>query len=102
MLFTFKRDAEDRERVYAGDVAIARINDRNPEGFDWLAAPPAGVDADHVVTAKVMADEAGFWGTEWCDDCSCLVNRKDEVTVDVPIPETTSTILSITNTEDRS
>lgn len=100
MLFTFRRDSDGRETVHVGDVAIARVTD-HPEGFEWLSSPPAGVTAEHVREAAVKADEAGFYGTEWCDDCAEAVNRKDEVMVDVPVTETTSTILSLTTEDER-
>lgn len=96
MLFTFKRDSEGRETIHVGDVAIARVNN-HPEGFEWLASPPAGVTAERVREAAVKADEDGFWYAEGFG-----FNGLDEVTVSVPIPETTSTILSITNAEDQS
>lgn len=87
MLFTFKRDADGRETICLGDTTIA------------LTTPPAGVMADHVREACVMADEAGFWDSdEWTDGdgVATLVPPPGEVTVNVPIPETTSTILSVT------
>lgn len=94
MLFTFRRDAEGRETIHVGDVVIARVTN-HPEGFEWLFMPPAGITHEHVREAAVRADEAGFWFAQGFD-------RFDEVTVDVPVAETTSTILSTTNTEDLS
>jgi hypothetical protein len=110
VLFTFKRDSEGRETIYIGDVPIARPNDF-PEGMEWIGSPPPGVTADHLQTACAMADEAGFWERRTKDKILSGYYEqhlgmdewlRNEVTVDVPIPETTSTILSITNAEDRS
>lgn len=93
MLFTFRRDADGRETIHVGDVAIARTND-GPESFEWLASPPAGITAEHVLEASVMADEALFWHEVLLDWYT------NEVTVDVPIVE--STVLSITNEDDQA
>jgi hypothetical protein len=95
MQFTFKRDFEGTERIYVGDVAIAKTNGY-PEEFEWLASPPAIITAEHVYEAATKADDANFW---------VLSTRGgfivDEVTVDVPVAETTSTILTLTSEDDR-
>lgn len=107
MLFTFKRDAEGRETIHVGDVAIARVTDHFG-GFEWLASPPAGVTADHVYEAAVNADEAGFfWGVDGIES-----HRVDDVSVSVPVRvpspltcypiKSTSTVLSITNEDDQA
>jgi hypothetical protein len=105
MLFTFKRDSEGREAIHLGEVAIARKVE-HPEGWEWLSDIP-GVTADHISDAAIKADEAGFWALSdsggalpWGE--SITTNLCESVTVDVPIPETTSTVLSITNAEDQS
>jgi hypothetical protein len=94
MQFAFKRDSDGRETVHVGDVAIARVT-THPEGFEWLSSPPAGVTAEHVREAAAKADEALFWHQVLLDWYT------DEVTVDVSIAETTSTILSMTTEDER-
>jgi hypothetical protein len=107
MQFAFKRDSEGRETIHIADVAIARVTD-HPEGFEWLASPPAGVTAEHVREAAVKADEAGFfWGIDGIES-----HRADEVAVVVPVhapstltcwpyKTTTSTTLSLTTEDER-
>lgn len=113
MLFTFKRDDEGRETIEVGGVPIARIK-RNDDGTHYshgLAHVP-GIEAEHVSEAIERADAAGFWqlhkvpavlidaneqrhiGTAW-------TRYGVEVTVDVPVSETT--VLSVTlEGEDQS
>jgi hypothetical protein len=102
MLFTFKRDDEGRERIYVGDVLMAGIECMKP----LLAYAVAGVTYDALIDAIERADEAGFWGDEWCDDCGTTdchtVPRKNEVTVDVPIPAQSSTVVSVVLEGDES
>lgn len=90
MLFTFRRDNEGRETIEVGGIVIARTNG-GPEGFEWLGSIP-GITAEDIDEAATLADEAGFWGR----------TNKDKVTVDVPIAETTSTILSVDNSDDQA
>ena len=92
MLFTFRRDNDGRETIEVNGLAIARPNN-HPEGFEWINSMP-GITAEHVREAAVKADEAGFWEEGYF--------REDEVTVDVSVAETTSTIMSIDNTEDQA
>lgn len=94
MLFTFKRDSEGRETIHVGDVAIARVTD-HPEGFEWLNSMP-GITSEHIREAAVKADEGLFWHEVLLDWYT------DDVTVDVPVAETTSTILTVTNEDDQS
>lgn len=101
MLFTFRRDDEGRETIEVGGLAIARPNN-TPEGFEWLNSLP-GITAEHVREAAVKADEAGFWADAPLSKGGYIyVYLNDEVTVDVPVAETTSTTLSIDNTEDQA
>jgi hypothetical protein len=119
MQFTFKRDSEGRETIHVADVAIARVTD-HPEGFEWLSSPPSGVTAEHVREAAVKADEMDFWtyNTGYINDARNYIQRGDytpeemfgtggwsnvpkEVTVDVPIAETSSTVLSLTTEDER-
>jgi hypothetical protein len=99
MLFTFKRDDEGRERMYVGNVCVfvfANTDDRR--GYQNAHVP--GVTDKHLVDAIERADEAGFW--DQCDGCGKdhPFMRKDEVTVDVPVAD--STVLSVTTVEDES
>jgi hypothetical protein len=108
MQFTLKRDIEGRETIHVGGVAIARVT-THPEGFEWLASPPAGVTAEHVREAAVKADEAGFWAP--IEDRNPRFDRTivgsaagiwvSECAVTVPVAETTSTILSLTTEDER-
>lgn len=90
MLFTFRRDDEGREAIVVGGITIARTTG-GPEGFEWLNSLP-GITAEHIYEAAALADEAGFWAAR----------TEDEVTVDVSVAETTSTILSVDNSEDQA
>ena len=101
MLFAFRRDDDGRETIEVGGLAVARPTN-GPEGFEWLNSMP-GITAEHVREAAVKADEAGFWErlvpvNPW----ETAMTMRDEVTVDVPVAETTSTTLSIDNTEDQA
>ena len=96
MLFTFKRDYEGRETIEVGGLAIARPTNV-PENFEWLHSMP-GITAEHVREAVIKADEAGFWERDECG----IPQGPSEATVDVPVAETTSTILTIDNTEDQA
>jgi hypothetical protein len=113
MQFAFKRDREGRETIHVGDVAIARIRHDLPaecDDIEWLASPPAGITAEYISEACVMADERGFWAPiedrNPRFDRTICGNVKDgiwvsNVAVNVPIPETTSTILSLTTEDER-
>lgn len=110
MLFTFRRDAEGRETIHVGDVAIARIRHDLPaecDDIEWLASPPAGVTAEHVREAAVKADEAGFWKSSLVIKADHPLTRtvrdfaSNETACDVPVAETTSTIMSLTTEEEQ-
>lgn len=101
MLFTFKRDEDGRVTVEVGGLAIARITN-DPECFEWINSM-LGITAEHVREAAVKADEAGFWErlvpvNPWETE----MTMRDEVTVDVPVAETTSTILSVDMSEEQA
>lgn len=98
MLFTFKRDDEGRETIEAGGVTIARPTD-GPDGFEWINSVP-GVTARHVREAALKAYMAGFW-TPLLPE-SPLNILPYVITVDVPVAETTSTILSVDTSEDQA
>lgn len=98
MLFTFRRDDEGRETIAVGGITIARTTS-GPEGFEWLNSLP-GITAEHVREAAVRADEAGFWTP--LVPTPPLDILPVETTVDVPVAETTSTILSVDNSEDQA
>lgn len=96
MLFTFKRDEEGRERIYVADVCVARIEGPSDVESTWSETMDSAIR-----DAIERADEAGFWGDEWCDDCGTTdchaVPRKNEVTVDVQVA-----VLSVTVGGDES
>ena len=105
MLFTFRRDDEGRETIEVGGLAIARITN-GPEGFEWLNSMP-GITAEHVREAAVKADETGFWTQEAVPYPAPTRGRyfmwiENEVVVDVPVAETTSTIMSVDMSEDQA
>lgn len=105
MLFTFRRDDEGRETIEVGGLTIARFNGY-PEEFEWLNSMP-GITAEHVYEAAAKADEAGFWTQEAVPYPAPTRGRyfrwiENEVTVDVPVAETTSTTRSIDNSEDQA
>lgn len=95
MLFTFRRDAEGRETIHVGDVAIAKVAAN--QFVERLGDAP-GVEHGRILDAIERADEAGFWARKMSARPPKYVNNyvASEVTVDVPIAETTSTILSLT------
>lgn len=104
MLFTFRRDDEGRETIEVGGLAIARPTN-GPEGFEWLNSMP-GITAEHIREAAIKADEAGFWEpariTGFSANGFMVRGPCIQLTVDVPVAETTSTTLSIDNTEDQA
>lgn len=105
MLFTFRRDDEGRETIVVGGVTIARTTG-GPEGFEWLNSLP-GITAEHVREAAVKADESGFWEPPRATNITVgggIIIRGPcmQLTVSVPVAETTSTILSVDNSEDQA
>lgn len=92
MLFTFKRDDEGRERIYIGDVCVAKFRSRLV--WEWMLESPEEVTRAHICDAIERADEAGFWGDDWD------MPRLNEITVDVPVAD--STVLSVTTGKDES
>lgn len=86
MQFVFKRDEEGRESIYVGDVCVATVDGPNDGSgrFDLLAH----LQPMHVYDAIERADEAGFW------NCRRRQGEfvRDEVTVDVPVAETSTTL----------
>lgn len=98
MQFMFKRDEEGRERIYVGDVLVAGIDGRRP----LLAYAVAGVTYRHLEDAIERADEAGFWQRRSPLMDGAASYRRRETTVDVPVAETTSTILSLTTEGDKA
>jgi hypothetical protein len=107
MLFTFKRDEEGRERIYVGDVCVARMRQDGPdeqhiERWLWVTNVHRVHDG-HIVDAIERADKAGFWSEHLHETGPCesqwLVLCPHEVTVDVPVAD--NAILSVT-TEDES
>ncbi len=89
MQFTFKRDEEGHERIYVGDVCVAQ----NAVGVTaWESVYVAdGVERKALDAAIERADEAGFWHY---GDHGGGYNH-DEVTVDVPVPETSTTLVVV-------
>lgn len=98
MQFTFRRDDEGRETIDVDGLTIARLN--NDHGFEWLNWTP-GITADHVREAIDKADEADFWTPLlWLPmRMPKLPSRTD---VEVPVAATTSTILSVDNSEEQA
>lgn len=101
MLFTFKRDDEGRERIYVGDVHIADIK-RNSDKTEYChyTGHVPGVDFEHITSAIERADEAGFWSGH--RDPFMLGFTNNEVTVDVPVSETSTTLTLVSEGDDES
>jgi hypothetical protein len=105
MLFTFKRDDEGRERIYVGDVCVAKCMPlcTRLDGEYLPVQDVPGVDGEMIVDAIERAGEAGFWEEEPHEDMHgwrVKWKRPSEVTVDVPVAD--STVLSVTTEEDES
>lgn len=92
MQFVFKRDEEGYEHIHVGDVCIAVLSHHVKGRVDVIPATIAGLQEQHVHDAIERADEAGFW--EACNTCQGhdCGRRYDEVTVDVPVAETSTTL----------
>lgn len=108
MLFTFRRDDEGRERIYVGDVHIADIKryEDKTERCHYTGHVP-GVDFEHITSAIERADAAGFWDSR--GDAYYVTTQTwkttwmhNEVTVDVPVPETTTTLILVSKGDDES
>ncbi len=106
MLFTFKRDEEGRERIYVGDVCVARMCDgHTSKQWRWATMPvEAEVDDMDIDDAIERADEAGFWRAPKAVGMTVgggliILGPCFQVTVDVPIAD--NAVLSVT-TEDES
>lgn len=99
MLFTFKRDDEGRETVHVGDVLVATTRPEDDRAEDFTRVGHVdGVTDTKIAAAIERADEAGFWHY---GDYGPGFNH-DEVTVDVPIAETTATLTMVAEGDDQS
>lgn len=95
MEFTFKRDDEGKERIYCRGMCVAQMfMDSDLLDWNWVTQVD-GVTGTHINEAIERADEAGFW-----KERTMYVWLNNEVTIDVPIAETT--VLSVTLDGDES
>lgn len=121
MLFTFRRDDEGRERIYVGDVCVAEVETIQRDATATIrharmVMHVQGVDYPQISQAIERADAAGFWETE--DEVRARARREDprlercmllmektralEIVVDVPIPETPTTLTLVSKGDDES
>ena len=96
MLFRFTRDEEGTERIHVGEVCVARMTGRGL--FNPGRTVPGMRDAD-ILDAIERADDSGFWEHVAAD---VPFYERNEVTVDVPVPETTATLTLVSDGEDQS
>jgi hypothetical protein len=110
MLFTFKRDDEGRERIYVGDVCVARFieAEENPSAHKAMdferVSDVLGVGQLPICDVIESAMDAGFWDPEPSKEARKygVIFKYDEVTVDVPIPAQSSTTISVVLEGDES
>lgn len=97
MQFTFRRDEEGVERIYVGDLPIARLSypDINIRMVSRLLHVD-GVGQPVISDAIERAGEAMFWS--WIVDSGQWL--RNDVTVDVPVAGNAT--LSVTTEEDES
>jgi hypothetical protein len=100
MEFTFKRDEEGKERIYCKGIKVGEVVQRVQTS---LEVP--GVTVDHIDAAIDLAWAMNFWPNFMTHRRQAMSGvkieeRVDEVTVDVPIAETT--VLSVTLDGDES
>lgn len=94
--------------MYVDDMCIFVFsNDGSRRGYQNATVP--GLTDRHMLDAIERADEAGFWVEpcgDTCVDCGYRkpMERKNEVTVDVPVPVhvADNATLSVTTEEDES
>lgn len=106
MRFTFRRDEEGTERIYVGDVCAAVKLQTGAPLFVAICSI-SGVTDRHFADAIERADEAGFWDSR--GDAYYVTTQTwktawmhNEVTVEVPITETSTTLTLTLEGDDES
>lgn len=100
MRFTFRRDEEGTERIYVGDVCAA-VKLQTWAPLFVAICSICGVTDRHFADAIERADEAGFWD-RWPTMGGPGDFRRDRVIVDVPVAETSTTLILTNDGDDES